>query len=496
VHTVRVTDTHLWDVRDYRRLSDDKGGSSIADQGTENAELCAERGWTMGPSYVDPDNSAGPTARKRRDDYDQLIHDLRNDGFRARILQMWEGSRGSRVATQWSELIVNCKAANIQIFITSYGNAGRLYDLSEWEDEKALLQDAINYQDEWHKIQKRTKRYNKIQGKTGRPHGTVPFGFVSRFSEKDGTLDNWYPDTTPVVGEWTPVQIVNDLFSMVAHGYTLTAIQSSFDRRGFIDKRGNGFHRNRLRWMALAYSYIGIREHHGELIDGSWDSILVDPEIFYVVRARLKDPRRTTTRPGAARHLLTGTLVCGICRGRTEVCLNTSRTGNPFIRCRNGHASVIVSRVDDFVIDTMLKNLARPDVYESLVSRPDDSPMIRETREALSKARAGKVENEAAARMTTSGAALVMLGEANDRLDNEILKLETRERELTLSPSVANFLSSGEDLHKTWSRMTLSAKRDLISDVLTPEYVGTPMLIPGHQAVPIKDRIAWKRIKE
>lgn len=484
----------MYDVRPYLRLSDDRGGSSITDQNSENVEACEERGWTNGPAYVDPDNSAGPGKKRKRPDFDELVYDLEHGTFGAEILQMWEGSRGSRVATQWSAFIVLCQTAGVKIFITSYGQNGRLFDLSIWEDEKALLQDAISSQDEWHKIQKRITRNAKTSARDGRPSGFTPFGYVARYRKKDGKLDNWYPDTE-LLGDLTPVAVVNKLFEMFCSGYTMVALEKYFAAKGFLDRKGAGFSRARLRYMLLSYTYIGIREYKDGLIDATWDGILEDVNLFYKARKILLDPSRLTRKDGSAKHLLTGTLLCGICNGRADVRGETPKMQGFYLRCQGGHVHASEKRVDEFVVDVMLQILGKPEIYQEFLNGQDDSPRLREVQSALAKARSDVAENETAAKRTTSTTTIIMLAEARERLDVEILRLESLERELTLPPTIANFLSAGDDLRKTWNKMPLSARRQLVREALTPEYVGTPLLLRGHRHMPIRDRIAWRRVK-
>ena len=118
-------------AREYRRLSDAKGGTSIDDQGVDNGEAADENDWDLGEPYVDEGLSASRYARRRRDDFDQLVSDLqsgptgRESRFGADILMLWESSRGSRRVGEWVSFIELCEEKGVRIWVSSPISASR-----------------------------------------------------------------------------------------------------------------------------------------------------------------------------------------------------------------------------------------------------------------------------------------------------------------------------------------------------------------------------------
>lgn len=121
----------MWDTRglkarEYRRLSDRKGGKSLDDQGRDNELAADEQEWTLGDPYIDDGRSASRYARRRRDDFDRLVADLasgatgRQSAFGADILMLWESSRGSRQVGEWVSFIELCEQRAVRIWVTTH----------------------------------------------------------------------------------------------------------------------------------------------------------------------------------------------------------------------------------------------------------------------------------------------------------------------------------------------------------------------------------------
>jgi hypothetical protein len=110
--------------------------------------------------------------------------------------------------------------------------------------------------------------------------------------------------------------------SKAAAEHSLAAIARDLDARCIRSRNGVPFSPQTLRCLLIGPVYIGKRVHspgrrsgldrrHPEqVIDGTW-APLVSEDVFYSVQRRMADPsRRSTTRPGAARHLLRSLPVC------------------------------------------------------------------------------------------------------------------------------------------------------------------------------------------
>jgi DNA invertase Pin-like site-specific DNA recombinase len=93
--------------REYLRVSA-RGERSIPEQHDDNTRAAEREDVTLGQAYEDQ-GSASRYARRKRDDFDRLIDDLKNGQFGADLLWLWESSRGSRRVGEWVTLIELCE---------------------------------------------------------------------------------------------------------------------------------------------------------------------------------------------------------------------------------------------------------------------------------------------------------------------------------------------------------------------------------------------------
>jgi hypothetical protein len=205
--------------------------------------------------------------------------------------------------------------------------------------------------------------------------------------------------------------------------------------------------------------YAGKRVHQGKVIgEATWPPIL-DESTHLALVARLGDPRRRSQRDSAVRHLLSGIAVCGVCDGRVRVQKNR---GFLAYLCVDGfHVSRREDVLDEYVTETVLRWLERPDNAERLTEPADE-----ETAAALAEARDkrarldGFYDAAAAGELTPQALARI-----EARLLPEIEAAEHRAQAAVTSPLVADV--AGVEARQRWARLSLPQRREIISTLMS-----------------------------
>jgi DNA invertase Pin-like site-specific DNA recombinase/dsDNA-binding SOS-regulon protein len=462
-------------AREYRRLSKDRGGSSIAEQATDNARAAEREGWTLGEPYEDADRSASRYKTRERDAYDRLLADLRADRFGADVLIIWESSRGSRDVGEWDALVKIAERRRVQIHVTSHG---RTYDPRRGRDRRTLMEDAVDSAYESDKSSDRIRRTTGSQAARGRPHGLAPYGFRPVYHPETGDLDTWTEDEARSA-------VPKALFELLEAGHSLASIARTFTERGWVNaKTGRPFTRHHLRNMASRAAYAGIRTHKdpetGKVTEteGTWGG-LVPKEQFYAVRRILRDGSRRTTDNGIAKYELTMTIKCDVCHKGLTVTRANLKSRRESYTCRDGHVFISKADVDAFVIPKLLAYLSRDDVYELLAAPDSDDERaaalrvrLAESRDALSELEAETPESAAHARV---------LGRSITALTGKITALEEEERALTVPPVVASLLAA-DSVIDWWTAAPIPARREIAAVVLAPDLMGAVTVTPTPSA--------------
>ncbi|MFG2699572.1 recombinase family protein [Streptomyces sp. NPDC048386] len=462
-------------AREYRRLSDPNGGTSVARQGAMNATAARENSWDLGEPYEDDGLSASKYARKKRDDFERLMEDLasgetgRTSRFGADILMLWESSRGSRQVGEWVNFLELCEAKGVLIWVTTHE---RLYDPRNGRDRKTLLEDAIDSEYESYKTHIRIVGTTAFEASKGRPHGKAPDGLKPVYDTETGELATWVenPDRSEAPSE---------LFRLLEEGHSLRTIEGMFLKAGYLNLEGKPFSREHLRHMATRYAYTGLRVHKGELYEGVWDGF-IPRERFWNVQRIMTSPGRTTTRPGGAKHVLTAALNCGRCGGNrlgVQGLHRSVRKEAPVYRCENGCLQIKKAALDDFLIGTrddpgvLLEYLARDDVYELLAAPDADDDVVREVKGRLAQERTELEEMERHKAKTLAEAQVLASSITGKRED--VKALEMHLRDLTLPPVVAGLIQPGMNVWDSWKQAPIIAQRAIAKVVFSPRGMGT-----------------------
>ena len=485
-------------AREYLRVSLDRSGRarSLDEQHADHVRVAGEQGWVLGAdSYRDESVSASRYSRKARDGFDALIADLESDRFGARVLMIWESSRGSRRVGEWVRLLELCEQCSVSVFVTTHG---RLYDPGNGRDRRSLLEDAVDSEYESSKISVRSRRAAAANAALGRPHGRVPYGYRRVFDPQTRVFLAQEPEP----GE---AEAVTELFRRLVQGHSLRAIARDFEQRGIRTRSGVVWTGQHLRSLAIKSLYAGLRTHipgrrGGDrmvdldtLYDGQWPP-LVSRADWFAVQRLLRAPERKTTRSGRAKPLLSFIGRCGVWLGTLNVAYRDDRS---LYVCR-AKGCVIVTRVD---LDTlaeqvMLHYLARPDVIDTLRAGDHDGDReLSRVRDQLAALRAR--HDQLADAVATGTVSVATLIRAEPTMLAEITTLETRERELSTPSALRGLIEPGADVARRWQAAPISTRREIARLLLTPELIGELRLQPsprrGRHRTPAQERTQWWR---
>lgn len=502
-------DTRGLIAREYRRLSDRKGGRSVEDQGHDNRLAADEQEWTLGEAYIDDGRSASRYARRRRDDFDRLVADLRSgptgreSAFGADILMLWESSRGSRQVGEWVSFIELCEEKGVRIWVTTHE---RLYDPANGRDRKALIDDAVDSEYESYKTHRRLVRTAPKEAARGRPYGKAPYGLRPVYDPKTGKLLTWEADPTPAGktldgGETSASrhQAVRELFEILSSGGTPADAQRAFAKRGYLNASGRPFQREQLRAMALRHAYAGLRYYKGTVYQGVWDGIVPEPT-FWAVHSMLTAADRATSPGGTLLHTVTAVLTCGRCGQLMRPKYEQAPDRPDNYRCTSCGLKIAMAGVDELLIGTreepgvLLAYLARPDIYEQLRAPSSGDPVVRQVQADLARARAERDELQAATGETLAEVRLLAASLA--KKEKQVLELEARERELLLPAVVLQMVQPGRDVWDSWDAAPIRSRRMVARLILGPGYLGRPCVMPsthsGRRQPPAAERIEWR----
>lgn len=420
---------------------------SIAEQIATGHAVAAENGWPVAKVYEEG-TSASRYARKRREVWRACLADIGAGAFE--VLILWEASRGDRTLTSWSAFLDLCRERGVQVYVIT---DERLYDPSKARDWKTLATAGVDSAGESDLLSVRVKRGHDGAAAAGRPgHGRVPYGYRRTYDPRSGALVGQEPD--PVAAP-----VVREVFTRLASGEAISAVVDDFNTRGVPTAGAARWYRVRVRDLATNPTYIALRTHNGIAYAGCWEP-LVDPALFYAVARILGDPKRVTTRPGKARHLLSYLGTCGVCgapltavRGRYR-CLD------------KGCVTIVQADTDAFVTRMVVVKLATPAVYDQLRQAGDDTDQAAVQAQAEVDALDVRLQQwrASAASGETSPASLAVI---EGELTRQIRAAQRRAAAAGVPPELRAILEPGEDVQTRWDAAPLPARRRALAYMST-----------------------------
>lgn len=309
----------------YDRVSNDPTGSrrSVEEQDERNRAVCDDEQWVLAENavYCDNDRSASRFATKPRPDWDRLRADVA--ARRYHVVVLWEVSRGDRDDLEWLGFLHMCRKIGVLIHITSHYHT---YDPRRRRDYKTLAEEGLDAADEVERTSIRIKRDTEAMAKKGRPHGTVPYGYVRTYEvDRHGNRHIASQDhdleprsATSRGGEvtvYTRAGVVQEIVRRVLKGEASRSVAADLNRRGIPAPGGGerGWSGTAVRRVAISPTYAGLRSYYGEVVaDGTWPP-LVGRADHYTLVARLSDQARRKVKDTTIKHLGSGLYVCGVC---------------------------------------------------------------------------------------------------------------------------------------------------------------------------------------
>lgn len=488
-------------AREYLRVSKDRSGvlQSPRQQHQANERHAERWKWSLGDPYEEVEAlSASRYATRARAGFERLVADLEAGRFGARILILWEPSRGSRKAGEWVRLVDACQALGVLVYVTSHGRA---YDPRRHRDRRNLLEDALDAEEESGKISDRTRRGTDSAAEAGLPHGITPFGYRRRYDEVTRQLivQEPHPEEAPLIRE---------LYRRLHGGESLRSVAADWDERG-IRTRGAGsraprpFTPEHLRALAMHASYTGYRVHvpgrkagvkvYGldRAAKGAWEP-LVSLDLWLGVTGMLSEPSRRShpslARPGAARHLLTRIAVC-----HCGVSLDARVRGTRRLYvCRDaGHVSIPADELDKLAEEEVFAYLEREDVLQALKPAEGAAPELQDARDKLALEVASLDDWRAKARKGAVSADSFAAIEPG--ILERVTALEIRVKTLSLPASLGG-IEPGTRVRKSWADALLPARRRALRMLFSPGMMGTLTVGPSpYRYAPVELRVTWVR---
>jgi site-specific DNA recombinase len=448
-----------------------RGGRSVERQEQDGRRIAAEKRWEVVAVYREW-ASASPYARKGRKEWDALVAAVEAGQLDAVIV--WMEDRTARDVVQAGAFVQACRKVGLKrLVLPSFD-----YDLTDEEAVIRFYGEVLGGQREAALISKRSKRAHLEEAQNGRRHsgGKRAFGERGRkrVEDADGT---WR--SVPAVSEAQAEaerELIGEAARRILAGDSLRGICLNWNEAGHQAPRGGRWTTQTLRRMLLSPRLAGLREHHGQLYEGSFPAIL-ERETWQAVRAILTDPARMTTAVGgAARHLLTGITYCGVCGAK----LRTTRYGPQrvlYYRCpsrSDGGRNCVARKVEDMdqlILWAIFRAVEKGDAWNQAVAgRPAEDP-TRPHYEALARLTAELDTLDAM--VAESELAERLGGKPSPSAATLRRKVTEREAERDRHQEAVNRLTAGRvtasiprNLRDIWTGLSLDRQRAIVAALI------------------------------
>ncbi|MFC4124872.1 recombinase family protein [Nocardia rhizosphaerae] len=337
---------------------------------------------------------------------------------------------------------------------------GRTYDLSQTADRRTANADALRAEEYSDDLADAINRGVSLALEDGKPHGRLPRGYRIIRDELTGK---------PIERRAIPEQaaVIRWAAEQALAGASMHALSKEFGERwataggkpfkhGVVDQR-------LLRRMLINPTYAGLRTHRGEVRRiGTWESIL-DVGIHQQLVALLTDPKRKLHRGTTPRYLCTHIAECGVCGDGVGARRPTSRVGKPcppVYRCRLGHVSRRMERVDEHVEELLMQMLETTSVSSMLGETEDGAKVIDRELALIEELRKESTEYVREAARTRMRAELVAV--YVDGLDDQIREAEERIAAITGSYASDLLLELAKDPRRKWQDYDLLQRREVL----------------------------------
>lgn len=230
--------------------------------------------------------------------------------------------------------------------------------------------------------------------------------------------------------------------------------------KGVLTTRGNAVTHTDMRDMLLRPRNAGIAVYRGEEVGrGKWDPI-VDEAKYRAVCAILNDPERTTNQGAVPKWVGSMLHKCG--RSGCNEGMTVTQSGGrqyPSYRCPTGHGGGRRAElVDQFVEDTIVERLSRPDAHDLLLPGPENVDV------AGLQAEAEQIRRRMKDLAGLFGAGQLELAPFTEGMETARAQLggvtQQLARAATKDPLVD--LVGAPDVRKAWKALSLDRKRTVL----------------------------------
>ena len=182
-------------------------------------------------------------------------------------------------------------------------------------------------------------------------------------------------DKKCIINEYE-AEIIREAFTKYAQGYKARAIAADMKERGLRRKNGMLIDHKYLYYILHNKRYTGKVEHHGVVYDNIFPRIISD-ELWYAVNTINEENKLAPSRKKEIfDYILSGKLVCGLCKHKMSGESGTSRNGEAYYyyvcsakRRKKKCCSTKPIRkqeLEDTIIGTTMKMLNTPDNIEKI----------------------------------------------------------------------------------------------------------------------------------
>ncbi|WP_456789758.1 recombinase family protein [Cellulomonas sp. P5_C5] len=452
----------------YTRISSDREGTElgITRQEEDTRALAGHLGFEVTHVFRENDRGASTRSRKDRPQYNAMIERARGGEFDA--ILAYSNSRLTRRPREHEDLIDLVDRHGVQIRTCVSGQ----FDLSTADGRAVARTIAAWDAAEAERTGERSQRAFRQVAESGGRHGQVPFGW--QVEDGKQVID-------PLAGS-----IVQEAARRLLGGETLRAITRDLNSRGSHPKRGAAWTGQQMRRVLLREANAGRRSYKGRVIaDGQWPP-LYDATTHDRVVALLTDPERKTTRGTDLKYLLTGIIRCGRpeCGDAMRVHAGGTEGRAPAYVCPT---CLRVRRkmvtVDNFVVETLLSRLSRPDA-PNLFAGDADAMHAAEAEAVALRARLEHYAEQAADEVITDEQLAVL----TKRLLPKVDAARARARAAAPNPELTRFI--GPQAADAWeAEDRIDVRRALIRSVMDITLRPSGPGVPFH---PEQVDITWK----
>lgn len=423
----------------YTRVSSDTAGHgrSVSEQESECRAICEREGWVVGEVLTDNDIGASRHSRKDRPAYRRLNEILRPGD----VLVTWEASRAQRDLAAYVQLRDLCTTMGVR---WSYG--GTTYDLSTGEGRFTTGLHALMSENEAEKTRERVLRAFRANAADGKPHGKIPYGYRAVRDPQTGVVLERAIDPEPAA-------IIRECTRRILAGESPWSVAKDLNERGVATPRGAAeWTGRRVNLMLIKPTNAGLRSHHGAITPGNWDAIISHDDHRKLVRL-LTNPNRRVQRGVAAKHLLSGIALCGVCGATVERLKNG---GYPTYTCTKGRCvGRNLEKTDFRVVEEVLSRFEDPRLAGTIKGATDSR-----TLDAYDEIEALEARLKAAAKAASNGTiSFDALGIA-ERQIKDLIKQQESKISVGLSPLLMDVV--GPDARDTWKSYTIEQRRSVI----------------------------------